>query len=293
MSRFDILGAGNMGVLAASYLARAGLRPRFLITGGGAPLQRELDFDADGRRQTLRFDTADPQTLSAPVEHLIVATKAWQTAAALQPLSDRLAPSVELVRMQNGIGSLDDVQLPDGARVIEAVTTSGAWRDSHRHHVVAENATLIGDGRARPPAWLQRLQPCWPGLEWRIDIRHQQLLKLSVNAVINPLTALHDCDNGDLAARPELRDRMNAIAAEVDAVLGRLDPEWHDDTLRRSLDVARATAANTSSMRSDLRAGRTTEIDYINGWLVRKADLYGISVPENRRLFRAVRDRHP
>ncbi|HYW03221.1 MAG TPA: ketopantoate reductase family protein [Gammaproteobacteria bacterium] len=288
-----VLGAGNMGVLAGRYLAAAGLRMRYLVPETAGPLERTLVFDRDGRRLGVRLECLDPGRLEEPVAHLLLATKAGQTAGAMAPLAGRLDQSVEILRLQNGMGSLEGVPLPRAARVIEAVTTSGAWRRGREHHVVAENVTLLGDGSASPPAWFTTLEPCWPGLRWCVDIRHQQLLKLSVNAVVNPLTAVFDCANGELRERPDLLPLVEAVAREVDEVLARLDPRWPGDTMDRCLEVARATAGNTSSMRSDVHAGRATEIDYINGWIIRRAGTLGLDVPENRRLLQAVRERHP
>lgn len=288
-----ILGAGNMGVLAGHYLAASGAGTRYLVPRASGPRERTLVFDRDGRRLHTCLECRDPGRLEAPVRRLVVATKAGQTASAMAPLADRLDDSVEIVRLQNGMGSLDHVPLPRGARVIHAITTSGAWRRGNEHHVVAENTTLMGDGGAFPPPWFAPLQPHWPGLEWRVDIRRQQLLKLSVNAVINPLTAVFDCSNGELRERPDLLPLVEAIAREVDEVLARLDPGWPGDTMDRCLEVAGATAGNTSSMRSDVRAGRATEVDHINGWIIRRAESLGLEVPENRRLLQAVRERHP
>lgn len=288
-----ILGAGNMGVLAGSYLAASGLRTRYLVPGAAGTRERTLVFGRDRRRQRVPLQCLDPHRLEGAVGRLLLATKAGQTAPAMAPLAGRLDGSVEIVRLQNGMGSLEPVPLPRAARVIQAVTTSGGWRRGNEHHIVAENATLLGDGGAFPPDWFATLQPHWPGLEWRLDIRHQQLLKLSVNAVINPLTAVFDCANGELRERPDLLPLVEVVAREVDEVLARVDPRWPGNTMDRCLEVARATATNTSSMRSDVRAGRATEVDYINGWIIRKAESLGLEVRENRRLLQAVRERHP
>lgn len=290
MSAWYILGAGNMGVLAGFYISRAGMCPRFVIPGTRLPLERTLIFEVDGCTVPVRFDAVDPEDVEEPVERLIVATKAWQTTVAMAPLTNRLMSSVELVCLQNGMGSLDRVSLPPGARLIKAITTNGGWRLGDEHHVVAENSTLLGDGGPLPPSWFVSLRPHWPGLQWCADIDHQQLRKLAVNAVINPLTAVFDCVNGALIESPELFSMMESIAAEVDEVLVRLDAQWRSDTMERSVELARVTAGNTSSMRSDMRAGLTTEIDFINGWLIRQADRFGLPLPENRRLCRAIRD---
>ncbi|WP_111657236.1 ketopantoate reductase family protein [Isoalcanivorax indicus] len=281
---WHLLGAGNIGTLVASYLIQA-QQPLRLAGRGGPPVLRTLIWP-QGAQRTLTLPGDD----DAPISQLLITTKAQDTAAALRPLLPRLTDTVLLVRLQNGLGSLDGLPLPDGSRIIEGITTSGAWRDGPRIQVVAENDTLLGDADAspEPPAAIAALLPHWPGARWCTDIRRQQWLKLSVNAVINPITALNDCPNGALCDDPARQQQARALAEEADALLRRLDPDWPGDTYGRALAVAQATAANMSSMRADLRAGQRTEIAFINGWLLRQADRLGMSLPSHRLMVAAL-----
>lgn len=277
---WHILGAGNLGTLAAFYLRRAG----FTVCVAGRP--------DSPRRLTLPGGEIHELLLAgddgAPIRHLVLATKAAQSLPALAPLRDRLSATSTLVRLQNGLGSLDALPSPR-PHIIEAVANSGAWRESlpgggEHIHLAAENATLFGDGSAQPPGWFTTLAGSWPQLHWCPDIRLQQWLKLSLNAVINPLTALHDCDNGVLLTDTRLHQRLEALAAEVDALASRLLPEWPGNTAARALALAQATAANTSSMRADVRAGRATEIAFINGYLLREAKQLGMTLPAHQQI---------
>lgn len=275
---WHLIGAGSMGTLAASRLIAAGLDVR-VIGRHGQPLQRRLHWP-NGTQQLLTLPAAGDE----PILHLLVAVKAGDTRLALQPLLPRLAPQAEILRLQNGMGSLDDLPLPASLRVLHLVTTDGAWRDAQQIHVVAENRTLIGDGGNTPPPWLTRLQPHWPGLQWCQDIDRAQWQKLAINAVINPLTALYRCRNGELLDGGEREQQMAALAAEVDQFLSARFANWPGDTLARSREIARQTAANTSSMLADVLAGRETEIRYINGYLLAQARALGLSLPVHESL---------
>ena len=279
-----LLGAGNIGTLAASYLTHAG-QPVRRVGRGPAPLQRNLLWP-DGRHQALTLPGDD----GGRIQRLVITTKAQDTADALRPLLPRLADGALLLRLQNGLGSLDTLPLPEGLQLVDGLTTSGAWRDGARVQVVAENDTLLGlaQGDPEPPADIAALLPHWPGARWCTDIRRQQWLKLSVNAVINPITALNDCPNGALCDDPARQQQARALADEADALFHRLDPDWPGDTYGRALAVARATATNMSSMRADVRAGQRTEIAYINGWLLRQADQLGMSLPAHRLMVAAL-----
>jgi len=164
------------------------------------------------------------------------------------------------------------------------VSTFYAWRQ--RLQEACGNATVFGDGPR--PAWLDGLAAHWPQLSWADDIRLVQWQKLVVNAALNPLTAIHDVPNGALLQRPGLRAEMSALIDEADAVLARLDPSWPADSHAAVAAVVRATAANTSSMRSDIHGGAVTEIEAINGWLARRAAALAMDLPMHRRILALV-----
>lgn len=270
-----------MGSLAAARLLAAGISLR-LISRDHQPARRQLHWP-DGRTSSITLVADDGE----PIRHLVVAVKAGDTVAALQPLLSRLHPQAEILRLQNGMGSLDALSLPATVRCLHLVSTDGAWRDAEKIQVVAQNRTLIGDG-GEAPEWLAELQRHWPGLIWTADIERAQWQKLAVNAVINPLTALYRCRNGELLDAGEREQRMKVLANEADGLLCRLYPDWPADTLARSREVARQTAANTSSMLADVLAGRPTEIQFINGYLLRRAGQLGLALPAHQALLTAL-----
>jgi len=113
------------------------------------------------------------------------------------------------------------------------------------------------------------------------ELLSAQLEKLAINAVINPLTVLFDCKNGELLENFYIVQNMRLILWEVSQVLcalpelaalpgrdARLSPERLYDLVIR---VARLTAGNYSSMFQDVRNGKQTEIDYINGYVLDRA----------------------
>lgn len=270
-----------MGSLAAARLLAAGFSLQ-LISRDRQPASRQLHWP-DGQTSTFHLAADNGQ----PIRHLVVAVKAGDTLAAIQPLLPRLHPQADILRLQNGMGTLDSLALPAAVRCLHLVSTDGAWRAGERIQVVAENRTLIGDG-GQPPVWLKALQRHWPGLIWSADIERAQWQKLAVNAVINPLTALYRCRNGELLDAGEREQRMRVLAEEADQLLCRLYPDWPADTLARSREVAQQTAANTSSMLADVLAGRTTEIAFINGYLLRRAGQFGLTLPAHQALLTAL-----
>ena len=314
-----LLGAGNMGLLAAHYLQRAGFTVIVLRRDNTPTLERTLILP-DGDRVRLELlceplvahetellcERAPPAptrpaatAVSTPIRRLVVACKAPFSAAALAGVP--LAADATVLRLQNGLGSLDG-RLPAGARRIEVVSASAVKRDGDAHRVVAENDTWMGEsaavdgpgtGATEPPAWFGTLAGHWPKLHWPHDFRHRQWRKLVGNAVINPLTGLHDVANGRIFEDPALAGEAEQLAREADRVFAALDPTWPGASLPGVRALAEATAGNTSSMRADMQAGAVTEIDAINGWLLRQAEALEIDLPAHRRIIAAVKARHP
>jgi 2-dehydropantoate 2-reductase len=114
--------------------------------------------------------------------------------------------------------------------------------------------------------------------------------KLAVNAAINPLTAILDVPNGVLMKQPHTRTLIALAAREVAAVAAAKDIALpFDDVVTAVEDVVHRTARNHSSMLQDMRRGAPTEIEAINGAVVRTAERYGISTPVNQTLYLLVK----
>ena len=114
--------------------------------------------------------------------------------------------------------------------------------------------------------------------------------KLFVNVGINALTAIHDCCNGDLLSLPEAGAEMEAAVREAWNLAVAKGITVAGDPYAITLEVCRATAANISSMRQDVLKKKRTEIDAINGAVVREAARLGIPVPVNESLVRRIKE---
>jgi len=116
--------------------------------------------------------------------------------------------------------------------------------------------------------------------------------KLLVNVGINALTALARVKNGQLLEIPELEVLMERAVAEAKAVARAKDIKLTtDDPLAYVKGIARATRGNISSMRQDVENGRPTEIEVINGTVIREGAALGIPTPVNEILSLLVRGR--
>ncbi|MBM4422929.1 MAG: ketopantoate reductase family protein [Chloroflexi bacterium] len=290
-----VVGTGAMATLVAARLGR--LAP---ITMLGSWMDAVTAINRDG----VHVDSgpgADSVRVAAtanPVECAgasiaIVLVKAWQTAKAASQIKTFLAPDGVALTLQNGLGNFETLAAELGAeRAALGVTTQGA--------------TLIGPGHAREGgrgvthiAEHPRLGPLFDLLRAaNFDIHSsppsdlQSLVwgKLAINAAINPLTAILRVPNGELLNRPDALAVMDAAAREVAAVAAAKGIALpFPDAAARAREVARATASNRSSMFQDILRGAPTEIDAINGAVVREAQTVKMNAPVNETLWKLVR----
>jgi len=278
-----------------------------------------LDHDA-GRAESLAasgvFLEEDGQLLPCPIratadagligatELLLLCVKSHQLEAALVTAAPVLRQVGLLLALANGIGHLE--VLTEHCRgcfwgigvTAQGATLAGMGRVIHR----GEGLTKIG----LPPA--RGAEPSTPSQQKLLTAAAATLTqagiptmvvdqvlphlwgKLLVNVGINALTAINDCPNGALLDSPGLVQLMTAAVQEAAQVAESLGIDMPGDPVTVVKDVCRATAANLSSMLQDVRAGRRTEIESINGAVVKLADALGLPVPVNRELVGRVRE---
>jgi 2-dehydropantoate 2-reductase len=237
--------------------------------------------------------TTDPDQCRG-AEIALVLVKSWQTARAAQQITAFLAPSGVAVTLQNGLGNLETLAAALGpARATLGMTTQGA--------------TLLGPGRVREggrgpiilaedprlAVLMDRLRAAGFEVRTAADVASLAWGKLIVNAAINALTALLRVPNGELLNRPPalaLADEAAREAAAVAVAKGLTLP--FPDPVARAREVMGLTAHNQSSMLQDVLRGAPTEVEAINGAVVREARALGLQAPVNETLWRLVAATH-
>lgn len=285
---WHILGAGSLGTLWATRLARAGVPVRLILRNEA----RLADYRAgqgltlveQGVEQTYPVVGETPDS-PEPIHRLLVACKAYDAQSAIAQLHPRLAPDAELILLQNGLGSQDAVaaQVPL-ARCIYASSTEGAFREGDWRVVFAGHGyTWLGDAsHPTPPLWLNDLQAASIPHDWASDILTRLWRKLALNCAINPLTVLYQCRNGGLQAHACEVATLCAELAELLECCGQ--PAAAQDLHSEVQRVIQATAANYSSMHQDVANHRRTEISYLLGYACQAAARHQLVLPHLQQL---------
>ncbi|TVY49252.1 Ketoisovalerate reductase [Lachnellula occidentalis] len=321
--RIHILGVGNLGRLFAHALANTPNPPRLTLLLHRPSLLSE--WDLAGRTISITthsltnsngvYDIEEPITRGSIIENLIIATKTLHTAKALKAVKHRLGAQSTILFTQNGMGTTEEATrliFPEEATrpsYLAAITSHGLYSEGPFRSVFAGQAHVsVGHVCGSSPKSQYLLDQIVNAkllnateFESR-ELRMLQLEKLVINAMINPLTVIYNCRNGELFKRSDVTSVMRDLLAEASQVISLL-PELRtledggNDVAERFskekleskvLDVAEKTASNTSSMLQDFRAGRETEVGYINGYIVKRGKELGINVGNNDRIVEMV-----
>jgi 2-dehydropantoate 2-reductase len=289
---WHVLGAGAVGCLFASTLARGGCQTTLLMRDPGARGKRRVVVESAAGAAAVQL-AVQAAGAGGAIGHLLVTTKAYDVAAAVAAVAHRLDASSQVLLLANGMGFAAELQAErPHLQLFQGTTTHGAHRIAPLHvRHAGGGATRVGrPGAGAPAAWFAGWARAVPDSHWEPEIGRALWLKLAVNCAINPLTALHRCRNGELASRPALAAEVRLLCEEIAAVSAAAG---HVETARtlcgNVAQVLAATAANRSSMLQDVLAGRRTEIDYITGHLLAIAADRGIPAPHNLALLERVR----
>lgn len=292
--KIGILGTGAMGSLFAAKLAP---HAEIVVLGtwleGVRALQtRGVRLNSGGIETTVPVRAlADPR--EAPkMDLVLVLVKGYQTQRAAQWARTILKTDGIALTLQNGLGNFEIIGAEVGInRAAVGVSMQGATliKPGYVYHAGSGPTTI-----AYKPETHERLSNAAAlfnsaGIETLLtdDLRALIWGKLVVNSAINALTAILQVPNGWLVRNQDAQTLMADAARETANVAAAIGIELpFDDPAARALQVAKATGANRSSTLQDVLRGAPTELEMINGAVVREGARQGVPTPVNSALLR-------
>lgn len=256
------------------------------VVGQIPPPYRLVDIDGQAHAFSPSYSAWDEVPSDRPPHVVLLAIKWWRIADAARWIA-RHAPESLVISLMNGMGQEEALA---GACLALGTTTAAAARQDDAVYVKSSGETFLPKTGHPREAELKILSQ-HGGWNWQwvdpsrmVELRWQKLLQ---NSVINPLTALADCRNGDLVGRP-LFKLAAPLIAEGSRVAGADGVPVPQDMLARVERLAQETAGNWSSMVHDVRTGKPTEIQAINGYIVRHALAHGFHAPHHQALVSLI-----
>ncbi|TAL37230.1 MAG: 2-dehydropantoate 2-reductase [Spirochaetes bacterium] len=285
-----IAGGGAMGALFAYFFQRAGMEWRLYETSDVVrrSFRQGVSVKFGGADTLLAGNVSgDPGILSG-CGMVLLFVKSYSTADAIAAIAPSLDRDAVVVSLQNGLGNAQVIARAVGTgRLVYGSTVIGAAKtDPHTVVHGGGSRVTIGGANADATGRVDRALTR-AGLDVMVSATPEEIVwrKAIINAAINPLGALLDVPNGALLDLPGVADLQDAIVTEAAAVARARGLGFDTASLRREVsEVCASTAKNLCSMLQDLRAGRRTEIQAINGAIAAFGEESGIPVPYNRAL---------
>lgn len=227
---------------------------------------------------------------------VLICTKSYDTKEAVKSVSAIVKQGALVLTLQNGVGNVEIIADEVGDdRVIGGVSNLGATLlgDGHVRHA-GKGETIIGMSHGKIPPIMRDIREAFnkAGLETRISKDIDSLIwsKLIINVGINALTAITRLNNGRLTEFEGTHSILKDAVTEAVKVAKRKRIKLiYDDPLSKVESVCEATATNVSSMLQDILRQKRTEIDFINGVIVRQGKSIGIATPVNEILVNLVK----
>jgi len=298
--RVAVFGAGAVGCFYGGMLARAGHDVVLIGRRAHVDAIREAGLHFEG----LQFDehvrvaaSIEPEAVRG-ARLVLVCVKSTDSEQAATQLAPWLDADSIVVNLQNGVDNAERIQARLSRPVIPAVVyvaTEMAGPGHLKHHGRGELVIGALDA-APPPALRQALASVqrWFGeagvaVAISENVAGELWGKLVVNCAYNAISAISQLPYGAMIRGSGVREVMRDVVAETLAVAAasgvRTAPELVDNVYR----IAEWMPTQYSSTAQDLQRGRPTEIDHLNGYVVRRGDALGVPVPANRVLYALVK----
>ncbi len=294
-----IVGPGAIGCLLAAYLSKTKEEIWLLdYSKDRASLIKEQGIiieGVSGNWQAKVAVTSDATDINTS-DLVIICVKSYDTKRAVQMIKPLLGENTTVLTLQNGIGNVEIIAEEIGQdRVIAGVTNHGATliKAGHIRHA-GSGETIIGRLDGKIPAQLRSIREILNrvGLETKIsrDIKGLLWSKLIINVGINALSAVTRLPNGELVKSEACRQILKEAVSEAVRVAKKKRIKLiYDDPIAKVESVCEATSGNVSSMLQDILNKKKTEIDFINGVIVRQAQGLGVAAVVNSVLVNLVK----
>lgn len=297
--KITIVGPGAIGCLLAAFLSKS-KEEIWLLDKNKERTDaiKRLGISVEGvsGKWNTKVNISDDAQDIGTADLVIIATKSYDTKPALNHAKPLIGQDSSILTLQNGIGNIEiisEVTGPDN--VIGGITNLGATLidDTHIKHA-GNGETVIGKIDGSTPVILRQVRELFNKvkLETKIsrDIKGILWSKLVINSGINALTALTRLHNGRLVEFEGTRKILREAVTEALKIAKRKRIKLiYEDPLAKVEAVCEATSGNISSMLQDVLRRKKTEIDFINGVVVRFGQELGIPVPVNSMLVSLVK----
>ncbi len=290
-----IIGAGAMGCLFAAFLAKSKEDVWLLDKDKeNAAKLNESGISLEGLSGSWQVKIKATSAIAdiGKADLILICVKSFNTKSAAEEIMPLLGRDTKILTLQNGMGNIEIIsEIAGEERVIGGVTNEGATLialGKIRH--AGRGETLIGSSSGKTPVEMRAIREIFnkAGFETKMtrDIKSLIWSKLIINVGINALSAITRLPNGKLTEYEGTKRILRDAVTEAARIAKRKRIKLiFDDPLAKVEAVCESTSENLSSMLQDVLRKKRTEVDFINGVIVRLGQELGIEVPTNKFLL--------
>jgi 2-dehydropantoate 2-reductase len=289
--KLAVMGAGAVGCYYGGMLARAGHE----VTLIGRPNHVEA-ITRDGlRMQTLSFDehvrvAASTQPSAVEGASLVLfCVKSTDTESAAAEIKPYLAEDALVLILQNGVDNADRVRKVLCQEVAAAVVYVAAGMEAPGHVRHHGRGDLVIEPSSQSEAVARELIGAHIPTEISLNVRGALWAKLILNCAYNALSAITQLPYGRLAESVNIQACMRDVVEECIAVAKAENITIPGDVDASVRMIAEKMPTQFSSTAQDVARSKPSEIDYLNGFIVRLGETHGIATPANRVLYALVK----
>ncbi len=297
MKQILMVGAGSVGGFFGAHFAKANLSVSFLLRPKtlAAVKQNGLTIRSANGSFTVHPPAAsDPRDLSKP-DLIILSVKAYDLDEVLTQIEPVLTDQTVILTLQNGVDTEDRILarvhrdcVVGGIAYIYTKIAAPGVIDHYKKGAVAIGE-LMGHQSSRLLAIADLFKQAGIPCQLADDIRRSKWEKMCWNCVFNPLTVMIDDKVAKALDHPEMLRVIRQIVGEVMAVAATVKVPLAADMAEKVVRWTSEIRDIHTSMYDDWKAGRPTEIDFLNGYVAKVGREFGIPTPLNDLLTAVIK----
>jgi 2-dehydropantoate 2-reductase len=294
--RIAVVGAGAIGSYFGGMLARAGSTVTLIGRENHVDASRRdgLLFQSGGTEERIPILATTDIAAVRDARLVLFCVKSLDTEGAAAKMAPHLATDAVILSLQNGVDNAERIRLHTTNPVMPVLVYAGANIPAPGSVQHTGGGNLIigqtkrfrgGESGAR---LLGEIAALFASADVPVtisqDIEAELWTKLVMNCAYNAISALSGARYGQMVALPEIRSLMRDAVSEVAQVARAKGVHLPNDIVDAAMKLADAMPQTTSSTAQDIAKGKPTEIDHLNGYVVRQGEALGIATPVNRTL---------
>jgi 2-dehydropantoate 2-reductase len=302
-TRVAVMGAGAVGSYFGGILARAGARVTLIARPNHVEAIRKngLLLDTVTFKEHVAINASTDVADARDAQFVLFCVKTLDTENAACAIAPHLSPNAIVISLQNGVDNVARIRaaseidaLPAVVYVAAALPEPGHVKHSGRGEwIVGEYAGAAPPStgvQSRPERVAEMCTAAGIPCQVSPNIEADQWTKMLMNCAGNAVTAVAQTSFAHIARNLDTREVLRTVINECVAVARKAGVKLPDvDWTERGLKNAETLGEATSSTAQDIARGKKTEIDSLNGYIVRRGKELGVPTPVNMTLFALIK----